>query len=175
MFQRMRTHNLLPAVYDELRVLARRYLANERVGHTLQPTALVHEVYLRLSAQDKDTWESRRQFFIAAAITIRRILVNHERDRRALRRGGGRSREPLCEDDLVTGPVEVDLLAVNELLDQLAELDERQARIIELRFFVGLTTDEIAAVLGISPRSIRSEWALARAWLGAGLARGAAS
>lgn len=171
----MRTDNLLPVVYEELRVLARRYLANERVGHTLQPTALVHEVFLRLSSQDKDTWESRRQFFIAAAVMIRRILVNHERDRRALRRGGGRTREPLREEDLVTERAEVDLLALNELLDQLAELDARQARIIELRFFAGLTTDEVASVLGISPRLVRSEWALARAWLCAGLTRGASA
>ena len=168
----LHTHQLLPIVYDELRAVARRYLANERAEHTLQPTALVHEVYLRLAAQNKDTWESRRQFFLAAGVMIRRILVNHERARCAQRRGGGNRREALSEESALSHPPAVDLVALDELLEELGRLDERQARIIELRFFAGLTNDEAARVLGLSPRTLRSEWALARAWLSAGLERG---
>ena len=166
------THELLPVVYDELRELARTFLARERPGHTLQATALVHEVYLRLAGQRKNRWEGRAQFFAAAAQMIRRILVNHEKARRAIKRGGAALRLDVEDHDLADRESGVDVLVLHDFLQRLAELDERQALIVELRFFAGLTIAEVAEVLDVSTRTVDGEWALARAWLSEAL-RGA--
>ena len=159
-----KTKDLIPVVYDELRELARLQLRKERSEHTLQPTALVHEVYLRIAKQRIGTWNDRAHFFAAAALMVRRVLINHERARRAAKRGGGIERVDL-EDTLAVHDQSVDLLALDELLDRLAVLDERQALIVELRFFGGLTIPEVAQALDVSDRTVDGEWRLARAWL----------
>jgi len=167
---------LFPVVYDELRRLAGRFLKRERAGHTLQPTALVHEAYMRLSEQRRIGWEDRARFFGAAAQTMRRILVNHARDRRAAKRGGGAAPITLDVDSdaalgLVSESPDEDLLAVDEALTALAALDPRATRVVELRYFAGLSIEETAEVLGISPATVKREWASARAWLRREVAR----
>jgi RNA polymerase sigma-70 factor, ECF subfamily len=157
---------LLPAVYDELRRQARRALRRERVGHTLQPTALVHEAYLRLVDQTHAQWESRSQFLAVAAQAMRRILVDHARTRGRAKRGGGATPVTLADAD---APAEsasgVDALALDEALTRFAVLDPRKARLVELRFFAGLSIPEAAAALDISEATAGREWAVARAWL----------
>jgi RNA polymerase sigma factor (TIGR02999 family) len=156
---------LLPIVYSELRRVARRELRRERAGHTLQPTALVNELYLRLVEQRRASWENRAQFFAVAAQIMRRILVDHARAQVAAKRGGLAPRLSLSEaGDIGTEPAH-EVLAVDMALTRLASLDADQARIVELRFFSGLTVEETAHVLGRSPRTIKREWRLARAWL----------
>jgi RNA polymerase sigma factor (TIGR02999 family) len=160
------TNELIPLVYDELRALADQHLQAERPGHTLQPTALAHEAYLRLVGSAESEWENRAHFFGAAAAAIRRILVDHARRAGRLKRGGGR--RPLALDDLpevADQPEGPDILAVHEALLELADLDPGKARLVELRFFGGLTVDEAAAVLGVSPRTTARDWQFARAWL----------
>ncbi len=156
---------LLPLVYDELRRLADRYLRRERPDHTLQPTALVHEAYLRLVDQSNVRWENRAHFFGIAANLMRQILVNHALSHRAAKRGGTASQ--LSLDDLgdVSQGLDVDLVALNDALARLAMFDPRQSRIVELRFFGGLTIEETAEVLGISPATVKREWTTAKAWL----------
>ena len=159
---------LLPIVYGELRRLAGRELRRERAGHTLQPTALVHELYVRLVDQRRASWENRAQFFAVAAQLMRRILVDHARARIAAKRGGSSPRVSLDEagdaiDTSIAPAFEV--LAVDRALTRLAILDPEQARIVELRFFSGLSVEETAHVLGRSPRTIKREWRLAKAWL----------
>ena len=156
---------LTPFVYDELRRLARSYLRRERPDHTLQPTALVHEAYVRLMDLGKLDWQNRAHFLGVAARLMRQILVDHARSRRAAKRGSGG--EKLSLDLAVAQPEEreVDLLAVDEALSSLARLDPEQSRIVELRFFGGLTIEETAEVLGVSPSTAKREWRLARAWL----------
>jgi RNA polymerase sigma-70 factor, ECF subfamily len=157
---------LLPAVYDELRRQARRALRHERVGHTLQPTALVHEAYLRLVDQTRTQWESRSQFFAVAAQAMRRILVDHARTRGRAKRGGGETPVTLADADSVCASRSgVDALALDEALTRFAALDPRKARLVELRFFAGLSIPESAAALGISEATAVREWAVARAWL----------
>lgn len=156
---------MMPLVYDELRGLAKRYLAGERPGHTLQPTALVHETYLRLINQRRVNWKNRAQFLGVAASLMRRILVNHARDRSAAKRA--HSGEPVSLS-LVEGASEtpdVDLIALEDALEKLSALDSRKGKVVELRFFGGLTMDEIAEVLGISVATTEREWSFARAWL----------
>lgn len=157
---------LARAVYDELRVLAEAYLRRERADHTLQPTALVHEAYLRLIGQSSVEWRNRAHFFGIAAQVMRRLLVDHARRTRAQRRDGGYA---VTLDDGLSGTVPTgiayDVLGVHEALERLATLDARQARLVELRYFVGLTIDETAAVLEISAATVSREWSLARAWL----------
>lgn len=164
---------LLPLVYEELRAIAARYLRQERAGHTLQPTALVHEAYVRLIDQTSVRWNGRSHFLAVAAIAMRRVLVNHARARRRLKRGGQEmKRVPL--DDAV-GVLEEragDLEALDEALTKLAAMDPQQARIVELRFFGGLTAPETAEAMGISERTVHREWALARAWLRGEVTRG---
>ncbi|TDR38225.1 RNA polymerase ECF family sigma subunit [Tahibacter aquaticus] len=160
---------LFPVVYEELKRLARAALQRERPGHTLQPTALVHEAYLRLVAQAVPDWPGRAYFFSLAASMMRRILVNHARDRAAQKRGGGLAPLTLSQAEAVAGQ-DIDLLALHEALEVLAGLDERQAQVVELKFFAGLEIDDIAAVLGISPATVRRDWSLARLWLGRELA-----
>jgi RNA polymerase sigma-70 factor, ECF subfamily len=156
---------MLSLVYDELRRLAASYLRRERSDHTLQPTALVHEAYLRLIDQRQVDWNNRAQFLGLAAVMMRRILVNHARDRAAAKRGGQAERVPLTLVAGELGAPEVDIIAVHDALERLTAFDPRKARIVELKFFGGLTTAEIAAVLHVSPATIEREWTFARAWL----------
>jgi len=156
---------LIPLVTTELRRLARRYLDRESAGHTLQPTALVNELYLRLVDRRKVSWQNRAHFFGFAAQTMRRILVDHARSQRAKKRGSG-ARKVALDDalGLVKEP-NVDLIALDDALNTLAAMDERQSRIIELRFFAGLTLEETSEVLSISEATVSRDWASAKAWL----------
>jgi RNA polymerase sigma-70 factor, ECF subfamily len=158
-------NRLLPLVYDELRRLAASYLRSEAEGHTLPPTALVHEAYLKLVGQREAHWKDRGHFFAVAATAMRRILVNHARDRRRLKRGGDRERESL--DDVADRFEEeaIDLIALDAALERLRQLSARQALVIELRFFAGLTPAQVAEVTDSSERSVHRDWAAARAWL----------
>jgi RNA polymerase sigma factor (TIGR02999 family) len=157
---------LLPLVYDELRKLAAQKLRHETVGHTLQATALVHEAYLRLVDVDQpQQWNGRGHFFAAAAEAMRRILIENARRRRSLKAGGERGRIDLAEVEVVIPGASLDLLALNEALEKLRLKDGRQADLVNLRFFAGLTNDEAAAALGISPSTADSDWAYAPCWL----------
>ena len=157
---------LVTALYDELHRLATRYLRQERSDHTLQATALVNELYLRLFASDPVTWKNRAHFFAVAARTLRRILVDHARTRRAEKRGGAQVKLSLTEvNGWSEAPRNEDLLAVDAALDRLAELDSRLAQVVELRFFGGLHEDEVAEVLGVSAVTVKRDWKTARAWL----------
>lgn len=155
---------LLPLVYDELRRIAARHLERERPDHTLQPTALVHEAYFRLVDQRQVDWKNRAQFLGLAAEMMRRILVNHARDRNALKRGGGLHRVALTEELEQPGP-DVDIQLLDDALRRLAEHDPRKAQIVELRFFGGLTNAEAADVLQVSLATVERDWKFARAWL----------
>ena len=157
---------LLPLVYDELRKLASSKMAGEGAGHTLQPTALVHEAWLRLGGDDQPTWQNRTHFFSAAAEAMRRILVDRARRRLAAKRGGGGVAVDLDEIDLPSPIADDDqLLAVNEALDKFTVLDPRKAELVKLRYFVGLSFDEASATLGIAVPTAKQWWAYARAWL----------
>jgi RNA polymerase sigma factor (TIGR02999 family) len=156
---------MLPLVYDELHRLAAGYLRRERPDHTLQPTALVHEAYLRLVKQRQVDWRNRAQFLGVAAGMMRRILVNHARDRSAAKRAGGRKQVSLSLVEDGRAPPDVDLIALEDALARLAALDERKGRVVELRFFGGLNVEETAEVLGISPNTVVRDWSTARAWL----------
>jgi RNA polymerase sigma factor (TIGR02999 family) len=156
---------LMPAVYDELRRLAKNHLSRERPGHTLQTTALVHEAYLRLIDQKTVNWQNRAQFFGIAAQMMRRILINHAKERHAKKREGYANRVSLDEAVSFFEKRELDLMALDEALDTLTVLDPQQTQIVELRFFGGLTIEEIAAVVGISPATTKREWDSAKLWL----------
>jgi RNA polymerase sigma factor (TIGR02999 family) len=157
---------LLPLVYDELRKLAAAKLAREAPGQTLQATALVHEAYLRLvDAQQVQRWDSRGHFFAAAAEAMRRILIDHARRKQADKHGGGWQRLELLETELAIDSTGGDLFAVDEALSRLATSEPEAARLVELRFFAGLTLDEAAQSMGVSPRKAYRQWAYARAWL----------
>jgi RNA polymerase sigma-70 factor (ECF subfamily) len=156
---------MTPLLYEELRRIARVYLRRERAGHTLQATALVHEVYFRLIDQRRVDWRNRAQFLGLAASMMRRILVNHARDRAAARRGGGAEKVSLRFADSAAEGTGVDVLALSTALDRLADIDARKARVVELKFFGGLTTEEIGHVLDISAATVEREWSFARAWL----------
>src|SRR5688572_25128380 len=158
--------NLLPLVYDELRKLAAQRLAAERPDHTLQPTALVHEAYLRLVGGERSQdWNGRGHFFGAAAEAMRRILVESARHRRSHKAGGGRERVDLgVVEPMVAGP-DLDLIALNDALDKLERKDRRKADLVKLRFFAGLTVEEAARALGIAPSTADEDWAYARSWL----------
>ena len=160
------TDEILEAVYADLRAIAATYLQRERVGHTLQPTALVHEAWVRLSDQHRATWHSAAHFRATSAMVMRRVLVDHAHRRNAAKRGGGTPALPLTTS-IGNGITErtVDLLALNDALDRLATMDARQAQIVELRFFGGSTNEEIGAWLDINPRTVQREWRTARAWL----------
>ncbi len=155
---------MLPLVYSELKRLASYYLSQERSGHTLQTTALVHEAYMRLVNQQNVDWKNRAQFLGVAAEMMRRILVNHARDRAAAKRGGGAKKVSLSLAD-VGGETDIDLIALDQALTEFADLDARKSRIVELKFFGGLTIEEIGEVLGISHGTVERELMLARAWL----------
>ena len=156
---------LLPLVYEELRKLAAVRMANEAAGHTLQPTALVHEAWLRLVGDEKPEFDGRAHFFAAAAEAMRRILIDRARRKRAMRHGGGQARVNIEQIDLASPDTDDQLLAVNEALDKLAAQDPVEAELVKLRYFAGLTTDEISRLLGISERTARNYWAHARTWL----------
>jgi RNA polymerase sigma factor (TIGR02999 family) len=156
---------LVPIVYGELRRQARRYLAREPEGHTLQTTALVHEAYLRLVDQRYARWESRTQFFAVAAQVMRRVLVDHARAHGAAKRGGAAISVPLEESTAPVPEPDVDVVALDEALTRLAAFDPRQARVVELRYFAGLDVGEAAEVLGVSPATVKRDWTVARAWL----------
>jgi RNA polymerase sigma factor (TIGR02999 family) len=162
---------LLPLVYDELRRLAAQRLAQEKPGQTLQPTALVHEAYLRLVGSGTPVrWDGCGHFFAAAAEAMRRILVEEARRKRSLKRGGGRRREPGDLDALLAGGPTQDVLALHEALERLAAHDPVKAKLVELRFFAGLTLEQAAECLGVSPRTADRAWRYARAWLYAAMA-----
>ena len=156
---------LMPLVYNELRQLAARYLKHERANHTLQPTALVNEAYLRLVDQQKVEWQNRAQFFGLAAKVMRNILIDHARSRQAAKRGGNNFRVSFASDRYGDVKPQIELLAVHEALERLAEFDPQKARIIELRFFGGLSIEETAVVLDIGHATVERDWRLARAWL----------
>jgi RNA polymerase sigma-70 factor (ECF subfamily) len=162
---------LVPLVYQDLRRVARRCLAGQRVDHTLQSTALVHEAYLRLAGHDRAHWQNRHHFFAVAAQAMRRILVDHARKHRAAKRGGASVK--LALDDAIALPQrrELDLVALDDALKALAILDPRQSHVVELRFFGGLSIEDVSNVLGISPATVKREWATARSWLYAELQR----
>jgi RNA polymerase sigma factor (TIGR02999 family) len=163
---------LLPLVYDELRRLAARKLKRESPGQTLQATALVHEAYMRLVGPEPDRlWDGRSHFFAAAAQAMRHILVDHARAHIAGKRGAGAVQVTLDEGQASSNENQVDILAVDEALKLLSDFDPRQARVLELHFFAGLTFDEIAAGLGISARTIKRDWMMARAWMHGQLSR----
>ena len=156
---------LLPLVYDELRRQAARYLRRERAGHTLQTTALIHEAYLRLVDQKNVHWQNRAHFFGLAAQLMRRILVDHARTKKRAKRGGSDVRVSLTGAQVLAKDQEVDVVALDEALNRLAQLDEQQSRIVELRFFSGLTVEETAEALSISPATVKRDWSMAKAWL----------
>src|SRR4026209_206340 len=156
---------ILPIVYAELRRLAASYLRRERPGPPPPPTAPVHEADVRLIDQRQIDWSNRAQFVGLAAVMMRRILVNHARDRAAGKRGGDLQKVPLSDADAPGRPQEVDVIVLHDALDQLSAIDPRKSRIVELKFFGGLTTSEIAEVLQLSPATIERDWSFARAWL----------
>jgi RNA polymerase sigma-70 factor (ECF subfamily) len=155
---------LIPLIYRELRQRAHRYMRRERPGHTLQTTALINEAYLRL-AGSAIPWESRNQFFAIAARMMRRILVDHARTRRSLKRGGEGRPVSLDEEHLAGGQPDRDLVSLDESLDALATLDPRKVRVVELRFFGGLSVEETAEALKVSPQTVMRDWKLAKVWL----------
>ncbi len=156
---------LVPIVYQELRRQAARYLRRERAGHTLQTTALIHEAYLRLVDQKNVHWQNRAHFFGIAAQLMRRILVDHARTRNRAKRGGSYIRVSLNEESALATAKDLDIVALDQALDRLAEIDPQQSRVVELRYFSGLNVEETAEVLSISPATVKREWRMAKAWL----------
>jgi RNA polymerase sigma factor (TIGR02999 family) len=164
-----KAESLMPQVYDELRRLAANYLRHERPGQTLQATALVHEAFLRLSKEKNQPWKNRTHFLAIAALSMRQILVQRARARNADKRGGGAEKialdESMTADHTPVAPGGVDVLALDTALEKLAALDPQQAKIVELRYFGGLTVEEVAEALDISPATVKRHWTMARAWL----------
>lgn len=156
----------MPVLYSQLRRLAHRRLRGEQPGHTLQTTALVHELYLRFADQKQASWQNRGQFFALAARMMRRILVDYARRRKSSKRGGGAPRVTLSAiEDSPAGEAASEVLELHAALDELAELDARKGRVVELRFFGGLRIEEVAEVLAVSPGTVMRDWTLAKAWL----------
>ena len=162
---------LIPLVYDELRRLAGRYMRRESQGNTLQTSALVNEAYLRLIDQKSVEWQNRAHFFGVAAQLMRRILVDHARSRSRAKRGGGAQMVSLVEPAAVSKEA-AEVIALNTALDDLAEFDPRKSRIVEMKFFGGLTTEEVAEVLKVTPRTVEREWRKAKAWLNRAISKG---
>jgi RNA polymerase sigma factor (TIGR02999 family) len=168
-------NQLLPAVYEQLRAIAQRNMNSERAGHPLQATALVHEAYMRLLGDEEGNqiaWDSRGHFYVAAAEAMRRILIEHARGRDRIKRGGGRKRVPLNVVDLASEDDAEEILAVDEAFHRLEQEDPSAAQVVRLRFYAGLSVEETAKVMNISPRSVAREWAYARAWLQGALSEG---
>lgn len=161
---------VFPLVYEELHRVAQRKLRTERPGHTLNATALVHEAYLRLAGAENIEWHSRAHFFAVAARAMRRILINHAESRNAQKRGGGLERVELADGHAADAAHDDLMIDLDRALDRLAELDERQCRIVECRYFGGMSIEETAAGLDISPATVKRDWTLARAWLNRELA-----
>lgn len=159
------SEKLLPLVYDELRRLASGYMRRERPDHTLQATELVHEAYLRIIDQTQVDWKDRAHFFGIASRLMRQILVDHARARKAEKRGGGMTRLALDEATSFANKTDVDLIALDDALKTLSTFDEQQCKVVEMRFFGGLTIEETSEALGISPSTVKREWDLAKAWL----------
>ena len=157
--------SLFPLVYDHLRRIADRHLGKENAGHTLQPTALVHEAWMRLVDQDNRDWKNQSHFMCVAAMAMRRILVNHALAKKAKKRGGSNRRVALDEALVMFEERAEDLIALDEALKELEKEDERKARVVEMRFFAGLTEEEIARALDVTTRTIERDWRVARAWL----------
>jgi len=156
---------LMPLVYGELRRMARRYMGQQPAGHTLQTTALIHEAYLRLVGQEEKRWENRAHFFGVAAQAMRHILMDYARAQNRAKRGGGALQVSLDEALTFCAERSAELVALDDALNELAKLDERQSKVVELRFFGGLTEEEIATVLKVSPRTVSGDWSMARSWL----------
>ena len=156
---------LIPLVYDELHRIAARYMHHERPDHTLQATAVVHEAYLKLVKQQKVSWQSKAHFLAVAATLMRRVLLDYARSHGRERRGGARHPLPLDEDRVFSGQRSDELIELDQALSRLGKADQRQSQVVELRYFGGLTVEETAAVLGISPKTVKREWSVARAWL----------
>jgi RNA polymerase sigma factor (TIGR02999 family) len=163
---------LLPLVYNELRRIAAHKMSGEAAGHTLQPTALVHEAWLRLAGSESGPWQNRSHFFGAAAEAMRRILVEHARRKQSQKRGGGAHREELDESHLVLAAPPDEILAVHEALDELEAEDPQAAELVKLRYFAGMTMDEVAAQLNLPKRTAESLWTYARTWLSRAIRRG---
>jgi RNA polymerase sigma factor (TIGR02999 family) len=163
---------LIPLVYEELRRIAQHFLQRERPGHTLQSTALVHEAYVRMVGQNLPQWQSRAHFFGIAAQLMRQILVDHARTRQAAKRGGDVFKLSLDESSALPEQKDLDLIALDDALKSLSELDPQQSRIVELRYFAGLTIEDTSEVMGISPATVKRDWATARAWLQREMMRG---
>jgi RNA polymerase sigma factor (TIGR02999 family) len=156
---------LMPLVYDEFRALAERQLRRERPDHTLQPTALVHEAYLKLIDQTRVDWQGRTHFFAVGAQAIRRILVDHARTHKRQKRGGGAAKVVLDEAVALAPQRQEEILALDEALEKLAKLDPRQAQVVEMRFFGGMSVEDVASSLNVSKRTVEGDWTMARAWL----------
>jgi len=167
--------SLMPLVYSELRRLARHYLQGERSDHTLQSTALVHEAYMRLAGQNPPQWQNRAHFFAVSAQLMRQILVDYARSHRASKRGGDICRLALEEAGEQSQALDVDIVALDDALKSLAEMDSQQSRVVELKFFGGLSIEEAAEVLGVSASTVKRDWTTARAWLYRELDRSAAT
>lgn len=157
--------HLIPIVYQTLRQQAAAYLRREPPGHSMQPTALVHEAFMKLANQRNVDWQGRSHFFAIGAQAMRRILVDHARRKARARHGGGRQRISLDDNLAVSRERDTNLLALDDALEKLAQLDPRQAKIVELRFFGGLSVQEVADVLGVSKRTVEADWTMVRAWL----------
>ena len=162
---------LMPIVYDELRRQAARYLRREQAGHTLQTTALIHEAYVRLVDQHNVQWQNRAHFFGIAAQMMRRILVDHARTKKRAKRGGSDIKVSLADATIPVKERDLDVVALDEALNRLAGIDEQQSRVVELRFFSGLTVEETAEVMGISAATVKRDWSMAKAWLHRELSR----
>jgi RNA polymerase sigma factor (TIGR02999 family) len=157
---------LMPLVYDELRHQAAQFLRKERSNHTLQATALIHEAYLKLIGQKEVEWQNRNHFFAIASTAMRRILVDHARERKREKRGGSEENLPLeIALNISANEKNIDLIALDEALNRLAKMNERQARVVELRYFSGLSNDETAEILGVSNATVRNDWNIAKSWL----------
>jgi len=156
---------LMPIVYEELRRQAARYLRREQAGHTLQTTGLIHEAYVRLVDQRHVQWQNRAHFFGIAAQMMRRILVDHARTKKRAKRGGSDIKVSLADATVPVKERDLDVVALDEALSRLAQIDEPQSRVVELRFFSGLTVEETAEVMGISPATVKRDWSMAKAWL----------
>ena len=155
----------MPLVYSELRRIAQHYLNNERPDHTLQSTALVHEAYVRLTGQALPQWQNRAHFFAVAAQLMRQILVDYARSHRASKRGGNVYKMALDEAEEQPQPLDVDVVALDDALKSLSDMDSQQSRVVELKFFGGLSIEDTAEVLGVSPSTVKRDWVTARAWL----------
>ena len=158
---------LMDAVYDDLRGLAAALMARERPDHTLDPTSVVHEAYLRMIDQTRTTWQDRAHFFAIASEMMRRVLVDHARSRGRLKRGGDRQRVTLSGAAIAAAETPIDVLLLDQSLDRLSALSPRQAEVVKMRFFAGLTNEEVATVLGVHRSTVADDWAVARAWLAA--------